>query len=134
MGSGDRAGWARPDAASPGRLAAHEPLRARILDAGLWHCAAAIELARRGAEVVAVDLSPTLVQVAKERAAESSIRGRIDFRSGDMLDPSFGRFDHVIAMDSLIHYERDDALTALGALADRVEHSIVWTFAPRPPC
>jgi magnesium-protoporphyrin O-methyltransferase len=50
-----------------------------------------------------------------------------------MLDPSFGRFDHVIAMDSLIHYERDDALRALGVLAERVEHSMVWTFAPKTP-
>jgi len=105
----------------------------RILDAGCGTGAAAIELARRGAEVLAVDLSPTLVQVAKDRAAESSIRGRIDFRSGDMLDPSFGRFDHVIAMDSLIHYERDDALAALGTLAHRVDHSMVWTFAPKTP-
>ena len=31
-------------------------------------------------------------------------RGRIDFRVGDMLDPALGRFDHVVAMDSLIHY------------------------------
>ena len=67
----------------------------RVLDAGCGTGAAAIELARRGAEVVAVDLSPTLVQVAKQRAAESSIRGRIDFRSGDMLDPAFGRFDQI---------------------------------------
>ena len=43
----------------------------RVLDAGCGTGAAAIELARRGAEVVAVDLSPTLVQVAKQRAAES---------------------------------------------------------------
>ena len=104
---------------------------ARILDAGCGTGAAAIELARRGAEVVAVDLSPTLIQVARARAAESSIRGRIDFRSGDMLNPAFGRFDHVLAMDSLIHYQREDALRALSVLAERVDHSIVWTFAPK---
>jgi magnesium-protoporphyrin O-methyltransferase len=55
----------------------------------------------------------------------------IDFRVGDMLDPGLGRFDYVAAMDSLIHYEADDAISALAALAPRVEHAILFTFAPR---
>lgn len=105
----------------------------RILDAGCGTGAAAIELARRGAEVVAIDLSPTLVEVARQRAAQSNLRGNIDFRSGDMLDASLGEFDHAIAMDSLIHYEVPDAVAALTALAPRVHGSIVWTFAPRTP-
>jgi len=50
-----------------------------------------------------------------------------------MLDPALGTFDHVIAMDSLIHYEMDDALAALARLAPRVRTSIVWTFAPWTP-
>ena len=41
---------------------------ARVLDAGCGTGALAIEAARRGAEVVAIDLSPTLVQLARERA------------------------------------------------------------------
>ena len=106
---------------------------ARVLEAGCGTGAAAVELARRGAEVLAIDLSPTLVQVARERAAQSSLRGRIDFRAGDMLDPALGTFDHVLAMDSLIHYEGPDALSALATLAPRVRHSMVWTFAPRTP-
>ena len=106
---------------------------ARVLDAGCGTGAAAVELARRGAEVVAIDLSPNLVQVARERAAQSALRGRIDWRSGDMLDPALGEFDHVIAMDSLIHYEGPDALSALASLIPRVRGSIVWTFAPRTP-
>jgi magnesium-protoporphyrin O-methyltransferase len=105
----------------------------RILDAGCGTGAAAVELARRGAEVVAIDLSATLVDVARQRAAQSNLRGSIDFRSGDMLDPSLGVFDHVIAMDSLIHYEIPDAVAALTALAPRVKGSFVWTFAPRTP-
>lgn len=105
----------------------------RVLDAGCGTGAAAVELARRGAEVVAIDLSPTLVQVARERAAESALRGRIDFRSGDMLDPALGAFDHVVAMDSLIHYEAPDAVDALSALSARVRGTMVFTFAPRTP-
>lgn len=105
----------------------------RVLDAGCGTGAAAVELARRGAEVVAIDLSPTLVAVARERAAQSALRGRIDWRSGDMLDAALGDFDHVLAMDSLIHYEGPDAVGALAAFVPRVRSSIVWTFAPRTP-
>lgn len=106
---------------------------ARVLDAGCGTGAAAVELARRGASVVAIDLSATLVQVARQRAAHSTLRGSIDFRSGDMLDPTLGAFDFAVAMDSLIHYEVPDAVTALTALAPRVRERIVWTFAPRTP-
>ena len=105
----------------------------RILDAGCGTGAFAVEAARRGAEVVAIDLSPTLVQLARERLPQDLGPGRIDFRSGDMLDEALGRFDHVVAMDSLIHYRAADVVQALGRLADRTSTSMVFTFAPRTP-
>lgn len=105
----------------------------RVLDAGCGTGAASIELARRGAEVVAIDLSPTLVDVARQRASQSTLRGSIDFRAGDMLDPALGSFDYVFAMDSLIHYDLPDAVAALEALAPRVRRGFVFTFAPRTP-
>ena len=40
---------------------------ARVLDAGCGTGALAVEAARRGAHVVAIDLSPTLVGLARER-------------------------------------------------------------------
>lgn len=106
---------------------------ARILDAGCGTGALAVELARRGADVVAIDLSPTLVDIARDRAVESSLRGSVDFRSGDMLDPALGLFDYCVAMDSLIHYEAPDVRTALDALAPRLGAGMLWTFAPRTP-
>lgn len=110
---------------------------ARILDAGCGTGALAVELARRGAEVVAIDLSPTLIELAWERVAAHldtfAHGGHIQFRSGDMLDPALGRFDHVVAMDSLIHYETADAVRALEAWAPRVGTSMLFTFAPRTP-
>jgi magnesium-protoporphyrin O-methyltransferase len=75
---------------------------------------------QRGAEVVAIDLSPTLVQLARERNATLQPNGRggsIDFASGDMLDDALGQFDHVVAMDSLIHYDTPDIVAALQRLA-----------------
>lgn len=106
---------------------------ARILDAGCGTGALALEAARRGAEVVAVDLSPTLVGLARQRAAEVPEAARVTFRVGDMLSPSLGSFDHAVAMDSLIHYRLEDVARALTALAPRVRRSIAFTFAPWTP-
>ena len=104
----------------------------RILDAGCGTGALAVEAARRGAEVVAIDLSPTLVNLARDRLP-SELASRIDFQSGDMLSPALGHFDHVVAMDSVIHYSAEDAVSALAQLAERTSGSIVFTFAPRTP-
>lgn len=104
----------------------------RILDAGCGTGALAVEAARRGAQVVAIDLSPTLVDLARTRIPQD-IAHLVEFHSGDMLDPALGRFDHVVAMDSIIHYQTDDAVNALAQLADRTSGSIVFTFAPRTP-
>jgi magnesium-protoporphyrin O-methyltransferase len=109
-----------------------EDLRgARLLDAGCGTGTLAVEAARRGAEVVAIDLSPTLVALARDRQPREIGAGSVDFRVGDMLDASLGRFDFVVAMDSLIHYTATDVLRVLVAMAARTERSILFTFAPR---
>jgi magnesium-protoporphyrin O-methyltransferase len=48
-----------------------------------------------------------------------------------MLDPSLGCFDHVVAMDSLIHYHAPDIARVVGLLAERTARTLVITFAPR---
>ncbi len=80
--------------------------QARLLDAGCGTGALSVEAAGAARDVVAVDLSPTLVAVARERLPARRAAGSIEFRVGDMLDAGLGRFDHVVAMDSLIHYRR----------------------------
>ena len=111
----------------------------RMLDAGCGTGALSVEAARRGADVVAIDLSPTLVGLAAERlpadlaAGFGAGAGRIDFRVGDMLDPGLGKFDHVVAMDSLIHYEPADIVRVLAGIAPRTARSILFTIAPRTP-
>jgi magnesium-protoporphyrin O-methyltransferase len=101
----------------------------RILDAGCGTGALALELAKKGASVVAIDLSPNLIELAKERIS-SVDRQNIDFRSGDMLDEGLGEFDYVVGMDSMIHYCAADMLVVLEKLAPRVSNKIVFTFAP----
>ncbi len=105
----------------------------RVLDAGCGTGALAVEAALRGADVVAIDLSPKLVELARQRMPQLLQHGSLDFRSGDMLDPQLGQFDHVVAMDSVIHYETKDAVSALSRLAERTSSSIAFTFAPRTP-
>ena len=102
----------------------------RILDAGCGTGALAVEAARRGATVVAIDLSPTLVGLAQDRRPAIPGAGSVEFRVGDMTDAGLGRFDHVVAMDSLIHYRAEDIVGVLANLAARTSHSIVFTFAP----
>lgn len=106
---------------------------ARLLDAGCGTGALAVEAARRGAEVVGVDVSPSLVAIAEERAPVQLGGGSVRFLAGDMLDEAHGSFDYVVAMDSLIHYCCCDVVGSLARLAARTRCGVLFTFAPRTP-
>ena len=97
-----------------------------LLDAGCGTGALAIAAAERGAQVTAIDVSQGLIDVAMKRAPKNI---SIDWRVGDMRSRDLGIFDHVVAMDSLIHYGIDDAVAVLRAWADRT-NEIAFTFAP----
>ncbi|MEM1387256.1 MAG: magnesium protoporphyrin IX methyltransferase [Pseudomonadota bacterium] len=104
----------------------------RVLDAGCGAGQMSAALVERGAEVVAVDISPALIDIARDRLGTRA-DSRVQFVVGDMLDASLGAFDHVVAMDSLIYYNREDLATALQAFAARTRGSMVFTVAPRTP-
>lgn len=103
----------------------------RVLDAGCGPGMLSYELARRGANVTAIDVSRKLIDIALERMPEDIDKEGIDFQVGDMLDPRHGEYDYVVSMDVLIHYSCADAVTAVADLAERTRQSIVFTFAPR---
>src|SRR6516225_393841 len=105
----------------------------RVLDAGCGTGMLAVEVAKRGAQVVAVDVAPTLIALACERAPRDLHGGNIEFCVGDMLAPSLGRFDYIAAMDSLIHYRSEDMIRAVALLAVRARRGVIFTFAPRTP-
>ena len=72
------------------QLAVHLPLSTRplwVLDAGCGQGTQAIFLARLGHDVVGVDLSDTLLDVARDSAAceTEDIQGRLHFTTGDLL-------------------------------------------------
>lgn len=104
-----------------------------LFDAGCGTGALSVAAARRGAQVTGVDVSASLINLANERAPKNVAPGAIQFDVGDMFDPRFGRFDHVVAMDSLIHYPSREILRVLGAFAARTDRSILFTFAPQTP-
>jgi magnesium-protoporphyrin O-methyltransferase len=105
---------------------------ARILDAGCGTGALAFELAARGADVVGVDISPQLIDIAEKRRP-AHVTGSMEFSAGDMLDVSLGHFDHVVAMDSMIYYSQDDITRILHNIAPRIRGNMVFTVAPRTP-
>jgi magnesium-protoporphyrin O-methyltransferase len=105
---------------------------ARVLDAGCGTGLMTSELAARGADVVAVDISPQLIGIAKARFSTDHLP-RVQFVSGDMLSADHGRFDYVMAMDSLIYYTTRDIVTALNRLGQRTNQTVVFTVAPRTP-
>ncbi len=104
----------------------------RVLDAGCGAGQMTEELARRGAQVVAIDISPSLIEIAQKRLPDT-LAQNVEFRAGDMLSDELGSFDHVLAMDSLIYYTADDIHAALKTLGKRTRGNIVFTVAPKTP-
>jgi magnesium-protoporphyrin O-methyltransferase len=117
-------------AAILGRLPA-DLTGARVLDAGCGTGAKAAELAARGAEVVAVDVSPRLLEIAAGRL-DPALTGRVRYLTADMFDPALGAFDAVVAQDSMIYYGEADLTAHLARLRERAP-LIVTSLAPRTP-
>ncbi|MAT88001.1 MAG: magnesium protoporphyrin IX methyltransferase [Aestuariivita sp.] len=105
-------------------------LGARVLDAGCGPGMMTKELAERGANIVAIDISPSLIDIARKRLSPHLAR-RVDFRSGDMLDPTLGQFDFVFAMDSLIYYDTNQICSAVISLGQKPTKKVIFTVAPR---
>lgn len=103
---------------------------ARVLDAGCGTGQMTQALAARGADVLAADVSPALIDIARRRLSGGSAQ-RVTFHAGDMLDARLGRFDFVLAMDSLLYYEGADVARALTGLGARTRARVVFTVAPR---
>jgi len=105
----------------------------RLLDAGCGTGALAVEAAKRGADVTAIDLSPTLIELAKERVPATLGKGTITFLAGDMIDHSLGMFDHVVAMDSVIHYSYPDMVNMLARFTAMSRSGVHFSYAPWTP-
>lgn len=104
----------------------------RILDAGCGVGQLSAELARAGAQVVGVDISPALIDIAKRRL-DQAVSPNVQFIAGDMLTQDLGEFDYIVAMDSLIYYRADVLGQTLTNLKKRCKNSVIFTVAPKTP-
>jgi release factor glutamine methyltransferase len=68
----------------------------RVLDMGTGSGVSALLAARKGAEVVAVDVNPTAVVCARQNAERNAVATRITFRVGDIFDGVEGNFDLIV--------------------------------------
>ncbi len=105
---------------------------ARVLDAGCGVGQVSQILAERGAQVTAIDISPSLIEIAQKRIP-SSLHEQIEFVAGDMNNTALGSFDYVLAMDSLIYYSQSDLAQVLANLSRRTSRHVVFTVAPKTP-
>ena len=100
----------------------------RVLDMGCGKGAFTSLLAGPGREVVGVDISPTAIEKARERAPE------IDFRVGttdDVEEVAPGPFDVVVAMEILSYVE--DWRGAIDTFARLAERLYVSLYIPPNP-
>ena len=47
-----------------------------------------------------------------------------------MKEQSFGNFDYIIAMDSLIHYSTEDVIRSIADFSKRANNSVLFTVIP----
>jgi len=90
----------------------------RVLDVGCGVGRETVELARRGARVVAVDLAPALIARARNRAVAAGVAGRVEFRVGaaESLGLEGELFDVVLGNGVLHHLEIPAFMASLGRL------------------
>ncbi|HZQ82487.1 MAG TPA: class I SAM-dependent methyltransferase [Gaiellaceae bacterium] len=108
-----------------------------VLELGVGTGRIAVPVAADGIEVVGVDLSAGMLEVARERAALAGVE--VDLRQGDMRDPPVdGAFPLVLCpFRSLLHMESDDdRRLALRAVASRLTAGhgrfVFDVFTPAP--
>ena len=82
------------------KLARHGLAGRRLLDVGCGTGKSFIPMLRRGWEVTACDISPAMVELAREKAGGAARLSVADMREL----PAFGEFDLVWALDDAVNY------------------------------
>jgi SAM-dependent methyltransferase len=97
-----------------GTLSAHAQ-GARALEYGCGRGSRAFHLARNGAHVVGIDLSPVAIEQANERAREEGLEDQLSFRvmDGEHLDYPDDSFDLVCGSGILHHLDLAPAYTEI---------------------
>ncbi len=101
----------------------------KILDLGCGSGNHAIELAKRGYEVVALDKSQYMMEKAVEKAKNENLK--IDFINKDIRDFKLGiKFDAIISMFSVISYitENRDLLSTFSNVRGHLKDGGIFIF------
>jgi SAM-dependent methyltransferase len=85
----------------------------RVLDLGCGHAMASIVMARRGAEVAAIELSAAYLAEARRRAASNNVRLHLVQANGERLPFPDGCFDRIWANAVLHHLDLSIAAVEL---------------------
>ncbi|KAL9256924.1 Magnesium protoporphyrin IX methyltransferase, chloroplastic-like protein [Drosera capensis] len=111
-----------------------------VCDAGCGTGSLAIPLAKRGAIVLASDISAAMVAEAERKAREELQASSTDPSSASLVMPKFevsdleslnGKYDTVVCLDVLIHYPQNKADGMISNLASLAENRLVLSFAPK---
>ena len=86
--------------------------RQRVLEIGCGTGALARAMARRGARVTAIDLSPEMIHVARSRTPGHLA---IEYRVADLARIAPRGFDIAVAVDTLRHLDLSDALARMAS-------------------
>ena len=99
---------------------------ARVLDLACLEGMYALELARRGAEVVAIEGREANIE--KSLFAARTLGVDVDFHLGDVRDLSLerhGEFDLVLALGILYHLDAPDLFSFVARIADVCRHALI---------
>jgi 2-polyprenyl-3-methyl-5-hydroxy-6-metoxy-1,4-benzoquinol methylase len=95
----------------------------RVLEVGAGGGSLAVWLAQQGAEVVGIDVSPGILEVARKRAAVNGVSDRVTFvcvpiEEFDPVAAGLGhdRYDAIIGNNVVHHFDRDLAMRSIGRL------------------
>lgn len=91
-----------------------------ILDIGCGTGSDAIELARRGYRVTAIDLVPLAIQTARAKALAAGQLGRIDHRIADILETDVGGPFDLLYDRGVYHFMRRKHLPEFLAVLKRI--------------
>ncbi len=105
------------------------PKDARILDAGCGTGLFSIELAKKGFNIISVDIAEQMVEKAKIEAEKARVLDRIEFGVSD-LESIQGSYDAIVCFDVLIHYPPKGFKTMCSKLASMSNGPFIFTYAP----
>lgn len=102
------------------------------LDVGCGTGLFSLTLARRGLQVMAIDIAPQMVEATRAAATAAGLADRLTCTLADLEDLQ-GRYDLVVCFDVLIHYPEAAFAPLLRHLATLSADRLLFTFAPLSP-